>query len=257
MTSLLTRLTPDRAEEVVLGELDALVDDLHSLDPFEWDLPTDCVRWTVRDVVAHVTGAMDEGAHLRVTLRHLALARRRRPDLCMLDAINEMQIDDRRRSSPDELVAELAVLGPRAARARRRMPRLLRNRPVPGDNGLPAGSTFGYLVDVVYPRDVWMHRVDICRATGRDLSPTATEADVVAEVVRDLAGTWDGPTTTLTLTGNGAGTWTLGVGSPRATLGGDAVEVCRMLSGRPASPRLAVTGDPEAGRRLLASRVVF
>jgi uncharacterized protein (TIGR03083 family) len=257
MTSLLPRLTPERAEEVARGEVEALVDVLRSLDPFEWDLPTDCTRWTVRDIVAHVNGAMDEGAHVRVLLRHLALARRGRSDLAMLDAINEMQIHERRGATPEELVAELAVLGPRTARARRRMPRLLRGRPVPGDNGLPAGSTFGYLVDVIYPRDVWMHRIDVCRATGRALSPTATEADVVAEVVRDLAGVWDGPTTTLTLTGHGAGPWTLGSGSPRATLEADAVEVCRMLSGRPASPFVTLTGDPEAESRLLAARVAF
>ena len=257
MTSLLTPLTPDRAEEVARGEVEALVDVLRTLDPAEWDLPTDCTRWTVRDIVAHVTGALDEGAHVRVLLRHLALAHRRRPDLGMLDAANEMQIDDRRGATPEQLVAELAVLGPRAARARRRMPRLLRSRPVPGDNGLPVGSTFGYLVDVIYPRDVWMHRIDVCRATGRALSPTATEADVVAEVVRDLARGWDGPTTRLTLTGNGAGTWTLGSGTPRATLEADAVEVCRMLSGRPGSPAVALTGDPEAERRLLGASVVF
>jgi hypothetical protein len=128
---------------------------------------------------------------------------------------------------------------------------------VPGDTGLPAGSTVGYLVDVIYPRDLWMHRVDVARATGHGLATTATETDVVAEVVRDLAGDWDGPPSTLTLTGHGAGTWSLGPGTPRAELEADAVEVCRMLSGRAASPVVKSTGDPAAQHRLLAARVAF
>ncbi len=137
------------------------------------------------------------------------------------------------------------------------MPRPLRALPIPSGFGLPPGSTFGYLVDVIYPRDLWMHRIDIARASGRELSPTTTEADVVAQVVRDLAETWEGPATTLSLTGNGAGTWTLGTGASQASLVADAVEVCRMLSGRPASPSVSLTGDPEAERRLAASRVSF
>jgi uncharacterized protein (TIGR03083 family) len=257
MTTLIAPLTPDRAREVALGELDAFLDLLRGLDTTQWQLPTDCTGWTVRDIVAHVTGAMEEGARLHVQLRHLALAGRRYPDLCRLDAINQQQIDDRRDAGPEDLVAELADLGPRAARARRRLPRVVRGRAVPGDTGLPAGSTVGYLVDVIYPRDLWMHRVDVARATGRALATTSTEADVVAEVVRDLAGGWDGPPSTLTLTGHGAGTWLLGPGTPQAELEADAVEVCRMLSGRTAAPVVTATGDPAARRRLLAARVAF
>jgi uncharacterized protein (TIGR03083 family) len=257
MTTTLTPPPPDRAHEVALGELDAFVALLTDLTPDEWAQSTDCSRWTVRDMVAHVTGAMDEGAHLRVTVRHLVLGRRRYPDLCPLDGINEVQVDDRRHVTAAELLAELADLGPKAARARRRMPRLVRERRLPGGMGLPPGSTFGYLLDVIYPRDVWMHRIDVARATGRDLAPSATEADVVAQVVRDLADVWDGPPTRLVLTGHGAGAWTLGTGAPRTTLEVDAVEVCRMLSGREASPSVRMSGDADAERALRAARVAF
>jgi len=229
MIETLTPPAPDRAYEVAVGELDALLALLRELTPAEWELPTDCTAWTVRDIVAHVTGAMDEGAHPRVLVRHLALARRRFPHLAQVDALNELQRKDRRDATPRELVAELTALGPRAARARRRLPRLVRDRALPASAGLPPGSTFAYLVDVIYPRDVWMHRVDIARAAGRGLAATPTETDVVAQVVRDLARTWDGPTTRLVLSGHGAGSWHLGNGSPGATLEADAVETCRML----------------------------
>jgi uncharacterized protein (TIGR03083 family) len=257
MTTTLSPLLPDRAHEVALGELDAFLALLTDLTPDEWELPTDCTRWTVRDMVAHVTGAMDEGAHPRVMARHLVLGRRRYPDLSPLDGINEMQVDDRRHATPADLLAELAELGPKAARARRRMPRLVRERRLPGGTGLPPGSTFGYLFDVIYPRDVWMHRVDVARATGRDLAASATETDVVAQVVRDLGDAWDGPPTRLVLTGHGEGTWTLGTGAPGTTLEADAVEVCRMLSGRDASPSVRVSGDAGAESMLRGARVAF
>lgn len=254
---MIDTVTPTRAHDVALGELDAFLALLRTLSPHEWDLPTDCTRWTVRDVVAHVTGAMEEGARTRVLLRHLALARRRHPDLSQLDAINELQIEDRRGATPQELLAELAALGPRAARARRRMPRPVRNLRLPGDGGLPPASTFAYLVDVIYPRDLWMHRVDVARATGRDLALTATESDVVDQVVRDLTVVWDGPPATLTLTGHGAGTWHLGAGEPRANLEADAVETCRALSGRDAAPAVVRDGDPAAEIALLTARISF
>ncbi len=257
MTDTLLPTTRHRAHDVALGELDAFLALLRDLDTLEWQAPTDCAGWTVRDVVAHVAGALEEGAHLRAQLRRVALAPRRYPSLDRLDAINQLQVDDRGEATLEQLVAEIAALGPKAARARRRLPRPLRRMPIPAGFGLPRGSTFAYLVDVIYPRDLWMHRIDVARATGRELRTSATEADVVAQVVRDLAHAWEGHATTLTLTGHGAGSWTLGVGSPRTTLEADAVQICRMLSGRAASPRITRTGDPDAEHRLVACRISF
>jgi uncharacterized protein (TIGR03083 family) len=249
--------TPQRACTVAGEELAAFLDVLHELDEADWQRPTDCPGWTVRDVVAHVTGAMEEGARLRVQLRHLAPAPRRYPALSQLDAVNQMQVDERRTATPAQLVDELATLGPRAARARRRMPGLLRRLPVPGDSPLPDGATFAYLVDVIYPRDLWMHRIDVERATDRPHTETAAEGFLVAEVVRDLADTWEEPPVELTLTGAGGGSWQLGTGDPVATLTTDTVQLCRRLSGRDASP--TVTGDaaPEVVSRLLDTRIAF
>lgn len=251
-------LSRERAFDVATGELLAFLDLLGNLETHEWQLATDCTGWTVRDVVAHVAGAMESGARLTVLLRAFATAPRRYPGLSPLDAVNQAQVDDRAGAATDDLVAEIAVLGPRAARARRRMPGLLRNRVVPGrDNGLPPGATFRYLVDVIYPRDLWMHRIDVEQATGRPHAATRTEHDVVAEVVRDLATVWSGPATALSLTGPGGGAWQLGPGAATATLSADAVQTCRLLSGRDASPEVTVNGDPEAERHLLASRITF
>jgi hypothetical protein len=90
--------------------------------------------------------------------------------------------------------------------------------------------TFGYLMDVILTRDPWMHRVDIARATGHSLELTA-EADgvLVDDVVREWAGRHGQPYR-LRLTGPAGGSWSAGEGGPE--LERDAVEFCRLLSGR-------------------------
>lgn len=251
--------TPQRACTVATEELAAFLGLLRGLDETDWTRPTDCDGWTVREVVAHVAGAMEEGARLRVQLRHYLTAPRRYPALTALDAVNQVQVDERRRATPAELMDELATLGPRAARARQRMPGPLRRVKVPGDTPLPEGATFAYLVDVIYPRDLWMHRIDVERATGRGHTETRAEAFVVAEVVRDLADAWDRPAVELTLTGAGGGSWSLGTREPATALTVDSVELCRRLSGRDASPAISAVGDagPEQTTRLLDTRIAF
>jgi hypothetical protein len=46
----------------------------------------------------------------------------------------------------------------------------------------------GYLLDTILTRDPWMHRVDIARATGRDMVLTADhDGRIVADVVAEWA----------------------------------------------------------------------
>ena len=40
--------------------------------------------------------------------------------------------------------------------------------------GMPNKGNVGHLMDVIYTRDVFMHRIDISRAVGRELSPGRT-----------------------------------------------------------------------------------
>ncbi len=63
----------------------------------------------------------------------------------------------------------------------------------------------GYLLDVILTRDPWMHRVDIARATGRDLVLTPEhDGRIVADVVAEWARRHGQPFT-LTLTGPAGG----------------------------------------------------
>ena len=233
----------------------AILAQLRELDAADWARATDCVDWTVHDIAAHVTGAMEEGARLSVLLRHLRAAKR--AGLAgKVDGLNAAQIADRRDHPPDRVVADLDRLAPKAVRARRRAPAILRGRTVPGDD-LAAGSRFGYLFDVIYSRDVWMHRVDIARAADRELPTCSSDGAVVEQVVRDLGRFWDGPTVLLELTGPAGGSWLLGAGEPCAEVSTDAVEYLRLLSGRAADPQVQLQGHDMARETLLASRVAF
>ncbi len=252
----LPRTDRTTAAEVATGQATAYLGQLRALAEDDWRRPTDCVLWDVRQIAAHVTGAFEEGARLGVMLRHLRAARRLAPPMAMVDALNGAQIEDRRDLPGPAIVDDLERLAATAIRRRRRMPAVVRAMKVPGDD-LPTGSTLGYLLDVIYARDVWMHRVDTARATGRTLPPAAGDDEVVAQVIRDLDRFWPGPAFVLDLAGAGAGRWQIGDGTPEAAVHADSVEFLRMLSGRPADVELAVTGDDTIADRIRSARVAF
>lgn len=255
----LTQTPPDVARAHAASEYDALVSMVDVFSPADWDRPTDCTEWRVRDMVAHVAGAAEEACRLPVLLRHqaAALTGLRRGDGPVVDLLCAAQIKDRAGLSDTELAADLRRWAAGAPDGRRRQPGLLRRVPLPAFAGLRRGTRLSYLLDVVYVRDVWLHRVDLHRATGVDLPTTSAEGEVVAQVVRDLDLEWDGPAFVLELSGRGAGTWTVGEGDPVAAVTEDSVALMRLLSGRSDECALATDGDPAAPDRLRAARVVF
>ncbi len=93
-----------------------------------------------------------------------------------IDALTEVQVREREALTPTQIAQRFRAASPRAASARRRIPALVRRRRMP--IAQPVGDTFeswaiGFLTDVVLTRDVWMHRVDITRATGQPMHLTA------------------------------------------------------------------------------------
>jgi hypothetical protein len=101
--------------------------------------------------------------------------------------------------------------------------------------------TFGYLFDVILTRDPFMHRIDICRATGRSMAATADhEGVIVDDVVREWAGRHGAPYT-LELSGPAGGRWESGRGE---RLEMDAFEFCRAVGGRAAGVGLLTTQVP-------------
>ena len=210
-----------------LGEL------LAGLSDEEWRRPTDCSEWDVHDMVAHLVGAAESTASIRELLRQARLGRRLRPGEPGVDGMNAVQVRDRTDARPQTLIHDLAAAGRRGVRARSRIPAPLRALPVPF--GPPLGTrTLGYLMDRIYTRDAWLHRVDLARATGRPL-PLTPEHD--GRIVADIVAEWSrrhGRPYTLTLTGPAGGRFRAGSGAETQTV--DAVEFVRILTGRAEGP---------------------
>lgn len=228
-----TTITPiDRDDMVGLAttEYERLFELLGSLGDEEWNGQTPCDDWTVRLMVAHLLGAAEGNASVIESLRQLVRGKRRARAMRAedIDGINAIQVDDRRHLSPPELLHQLRAVAPRAVAGRRKTPGVVRRIKVP--TGVGYQMTMGHLVDIVYTRDQWMHRLDICDATGRVPKLTSNhDARIVADVVREWHAIHRQPFE-LILDGPAGGEYHRGTGGPRIEL--DAVEFCLILSGR-------------------------
>lgn len=225
-------ITPiDRDEMAVLAatEYERMFDLLSSLTDEQWQAPTVCDDWTVHQMVAHLLGAAEANASLRETFSQLRRGRRwakqhARPEI---DGINAVQVADREHLGPEELVARLREVAPRAIEGRRIPPPMRR---ITVDNPAGGKMTMGHLMDRVYTRDQWMHRLDIGQAIG--VEPVIT-ADHDRRIIEDVVAEWaivhHGPWT-LELTGPAGGSYATGEDGP--TLRFDAVEFALVVSGR-------------------------
>jgi uncharacterized protein (TIGR03083 family) len=224
--------------EVELGRVLALVDDLSADD---WGRPTDCTGWTVRDMLGHLLGMFALQADPEERARQIKTAAElsRRSGELRLTEMTALQVREHADLGVDQLRRAMHEGGLRGLAARRGLPAEVRAAPY--DSELPGEGmwTVGYLFDVIHVRDPWLHRVDICRATGRELELTAGhDGRIVADVVADWAPR-HGASFTLELTGPAGGTFVAGTGGEHLRL--DAIEFCRILSGRAPGTGLLAT----------------
>lgn len=206
---------------------------LGSLTPEQWGAPTDCPAWDVHHLNLHVLGAAESGASFRELAHQLrvATAWQKKHGGPQEAALSGVQVRERDGVQPDELVARLALAGPRAASRRRSLPALVRRISLAIDGPVVERWTLGYLVDVIYLRDMWMHRVDTSRAVGRPLVLTAEhDGRIVADVVAEWCRRHGRPVD-LVLTGTAGGRFASG-SAAREVVEMDAVEFCRTLAGR-------------------------
>lgn len=247
------RITRDTdAREVATAAYDRLLDLLARLEPGEWSARVpDCPDWTVADVVGHMIGAARGHASLLEMMRQLSYGARHKTEFDGndLDATNDLQIREHADLVPVERLAALREVAPKAVAGRMRTPGLVRRVKVPLASGgstaagMPDKLQLGNLFDAILTRDVWLHRIDIARAVGRQVD---VDSDADRRIVADVVVEWaerHGRPFQLTLTGPAGGRFRQGSGGDVIEL--DAVEFCRVLSGR----------APAEG--LLATRVLF
>ena len=107
---------------------------------------------------------------------------------------------------------------------------------------------------VVHSRDTWIHRLDICRATGRPFEQTRQhDGRINALVVRVWPARWqrklDGKAIALDLEGIAGGRWRIGDSDPAATIRMDTLDFNIYASGRftyeQAASRATFSGDVE------------
>ncbi|MBI5841432.1 MAG: maleylpyruvate isomerase family mycothiol-dependent enzyme [Chloroflexi bacterium] len=242
-------VTADEAFTLMQTAFDRFMRLIESLEPEDWNQPTACTEWNVHDMVAHQAGGYASGAGYREFIRQV-INSIPKPGALIEDSINALQLRERADKSPSELIAELHQVGPIAIQKWAYQFRLIRYMPFPH----PIGGVrpLRHMLWVIHSRDTWMHRLDICRATGRPFEQTREHDGrinelVVMETAQKLKGKLGTRAITLVLTGVAGGTWKVGKGNPEAEIEMDALDFNIFVSGRfsyeEAMKRASISGD--------------
>ena len=232
------------AMDLQATELEHALALLRTLNTDQWSAQTSCPDWDVRRMWLHVLGACEAGASMRENMHQMRVGRKRRKDLGVsLEAgLSGVQVAEREDLTPDELIDRLERIAPKTVKGRTRTPRPMRAMKIGIDAPVVEKWSLGYLIDIIYLRDAWMHRIDTARAVGGDLLLSAEhDGRIVADVVAEWARRHGHPFT-LELTGPAGGVFTAGDGDEPVVI--DAVEFCSLLSGRGEATGLFATVVP-------------
>jgi uncharacterized protein (TIGR03083 family) len=256
------RPTPADYSALASAELDAFLALLAKLEPDDWLRPTPCSIWDVRDVVAHQAGHIQSGmgfTGIVAQVNPLATAVYLKRRMSALDSMNQKQVDMRREQPTGSLIAEIRDGTPRSIAARERLnfasARVL--LPVPPVGLMPLKT----LLLRIFPRDMWVHRLDIADATGKPFetgnSHTATMVALAVEDAARFARKKDRALNlVLHLQGPAGGEWEMATGAgPRVELELSIEDFLRRTSGRitpeAAAARASSNATAEATHRAL------
>ena len=226
-------INADEAHRLMTEAFERLLHLLESLHADDWSKPTACTAWNVHDMVAHQAGGYLSGVSLREMMRQYSQVPKKGqlPE----DAINELQVGERKNKTHSELITELKQVGAVAihnwAYGFNAIKWIAMPHPVGGF------MPIRHLMWVIHSRDTWMHRLDICRATNRSFEQTREHDRRIVELVvldtaKKLKKRLNGHAINLVLTGVAGGTWQVGNGSPVAELQMDALDFNIFVSGR-------------------------
>lgn len=211
--SSIARIDHDEAMNITAIENRKFAELIASLSPTQWSTPTECTRWDVRAMAAHLVGSAASQAS---PLEFFRQKRGGKPICKELgspfwwDGMNELQVRERSSSTTEELTTEWNTASAKALKSRNKMP-----RPIAGLKLLnlpePVGrQPLSYLFDIGFTRDVWAHRIDIAHAIA--VEPDHDEVHdgrILADIIAEWAATHREPFT-LVLDGPGGGTFVHG-----------------------------------------------
>jgi uncharacterized protein (TIGR03083 family) len=237
--------------------------------PAEWDLPTECPGWTVRDQVAHIIGVErmmlgdPEPEHTPAELSHV------RNDF---GRMLEVAVDARRTEPVEMVLAELRET------LKRRLAALETTDPEQQMKA-PDGRMGPYSRMLMFRAfDCWIHEQDIRRAVGRPGNLDAPAAERARQimvsglpfVVAKRAGAGPGSTVALEITGppsfrscvvvgnDGRGQAIESTPDPTVTLRMGWESYVRLAAGRcgPGEVEVSVDGDRDLASRILGNMAV-
>lgn len=256
-------MTLDRVAAVT-SERTAVLTFLHDLTDAEWDEPSRCAGWSVKDVVAHM-GAAAHGFFTPWVVGLLTNGD--------IEAHNDRDADRRRGWEPKKVLAEYATWSKRAGLAHAALQK-------PGLRRLPVrlaevGTYPAALLTSAIVFDSGVHlRHDIASALGRAVAPgdancLAVTLEWMFAGLSPMSGdrlSWLDRPVQINLVGAGGGSWTVTPGrkgrvavtpgpatGPAATIEGDAATFplwgTRRQQWRDAD--VSLKGDEELGTRFL------
>ena len=227
----------------------SLVEVLEGLTSEEWSVTSRCDPWTPKDIAAHLLGWAEALTSPRElgsqTTRALRLMKEYGN---VVDAQNGIQVEDRRHLSERVLLDKLTGALHKEGIARLRFGTALRYLPlyVPYLGG---ATTAGYLFNTIFLRDLLIHRLDICHATGRE--PHISYAD--ERVMTDMLKDWAHRTDADVQVDDGHNVYVAGAGTN--TIAAPLDHVIEALAGRRDVSSLDISGETERVETWLARRV--
>ena len=242
-----TRFDHEAAMVLAAEEYSRFAATLADLTEEEWQAPTSCPGWTIRDMAGHTLGMAELAASLPEMARQLIRAARagKRSGKPQIDELTDHQVRKHEQLSVPDLVDAIQRIGPRAVAGRRRRPALMRAMTITDegpDGASPERWKFGFMTDTILTRDPWMHRSDIAHALGRPMELTRDHDGVI---VADVVAEWalrHGQPYDLVLTGPAGGHWSSRESGEAISL--DPEQFCRILSGRGTGTGLMSTFVP-------------
>ncbi len=136
-----TQFDHETAMTLAAEEYSRFADTLSGLAPTEWQSPTSCPGWTIRDMAGHTLGMAELAASLPEMTRQLAHASRasKRSGTPQIDELTGYQVRKHEQLSVTDLLLAVQRTGPRAVAGRRRRPAFMRGMTIT-DSG-PDGTS--------------------------------------------------------------------------------------------------------------------